>query len=210
MVFYIHPKNVEGFYHVITYLRRAFFLFNASNQRVGDIPTTGIELNQRIPTILQKRFQPGSLSCRALNQTIQHRNLAFNSALPLLAYLFLHRHTNGTTFGKRVEAFLEPAVLNLLSGVFKVGYMNINGFSLANPVKAPDALLKQIRVGGQIKKDKVMGKLEVTAFTTNFRADQRLRPLLFISKIRRSTVALNKAQVFMESRTANARAQLKV
>ena len=51
---------------------------------------------------------------------------------------------------------------------------DLNIAFLTDTVEAPDTLLQQIRVKRQIEHHQLIGKLEVTPFRTDFRAEQHL------------------------------------
>ena len=210
VVFNIHTQNIERLHHVITDLGRAFLLFDTGNQGFGFIPAAGVELNQGIPAIVQQGFQPRSFLGAARQHGFQSGVIALQCFLPLVTHLVVNCHTYGTALGKGIQPFLEPAVLHFLTGALQVGYVNPDGFVLTDTVQPANSLFQQVRVGGQIKQNQVMGKLEVAAFTADFRADQRLGALLAVGKIGGGTISLQQAQVLVEGGAANAGPQLQV
>ena len=56
----------------------------------------------------------------------------------------------------------------------------------------------------QVKADEVLGELEITAFATNFRANQRLRSSSFLCEVGRCAIPFDQTQCLMESGAADA------
>ena len=81
---------------------------------------------------------------------------------------------------------------------------------LPDAIQPPDPLLQQVGILWQVKANQVMGELEITPLTADFRTYQSLGATHFVGKVGRCTVTLNKCQPFMEGGTSYARAQMKI
>ena len=76
--------------------------------------------------------------------------------------------------------------------------MDADGLGLADAVQAPDALLQQVRVQGQVEQHQVVGELEVAALAADLRADQGLGALLGIGEEGGGPVALHDLHLLVE------------
>src|SRR5262249_24069527 len=90
-----------------------------------------------------------------------------------------------------------PAREHFLWRTLDVGNMNGDVLSLTDAVQAPDPLFQQFRIKRQIEKDEMVRELEITAFATDFRADENLRAVLF-SEPGGVSVALDERKLFVE------------
>ena len=91
-----------------------------------------------------------------------------------------------------------PAVEGLTWAADEVGDLDADGLALADAVQAPDALLQQVRLQGQVEQDQVMGKLEVAPLAADLRAQQDLGPVLHRGKVGGGAVALDELHALME------------
>ena len=76
--------------------------------------------------------------------------------------------------------------------------MDLHICLLANAIKPANTLLQQVRAKGQVKQDKVAGKLKVTAFTADLGAQQQLRATIGFRKIVGGPVSGDKVHAFMK------------
>src|SRR5690554_3286400 len=144
MILNIHTQNVEGLHHVVANLGGTFFFFDFANQGVSLIPATGIQFYQGIPAVVQQRFQASSFLCTGRQQGLQHGLIAFQCFLPVSADMLVHSNTHSAAFGKGIEALLEPAILDLLTGTLQIGTMNPYRLGLADTIQTTDPLLQQV------------------------------------------------------------------
>ena len=105
---------------------------------------------------------------------------------------------------KGFQTFVEPAQQDGLCGIFQIRDAYLNITFLADTVETADTLLQQIRVKRQIEHHQLIGKLEVTPFRTDFRAEQHLCAFLFGGKVGRRPVAFQQGHILMENRSVDA------
>ena len=67
-----------------------------------------------------------------------------------------------------IKALVIPLQHHSLGRVFQAGHMQLDRFTLANPVQPANTLFQQVRIQGQVKQHQVMRELEVAAFTADF------------------------------------------
>ena len=103
-----------------------------------------------------------------------------------------------------------PLEQALLAAADHVGHVNLHIVPLADAVEPADALLQQVRIGGQVKQYQVAAELEVTAFAANFRAHQNACSVFLAGKVRRRTIAFQQTHVAMEHAAAHANFETQV
>src|SRR5690606_875820 len=102
-----------------------------------------------------------------------------------------------------VMRMVIPVKKALLAAANKIGHMDFNRMLLADAVKTANTLRKQGGMQRQVKQEQVVGELEVTSFTADFRAQQDLCAVFIVGKPGSGAVTLNDAHAFVESGGGN-------
>ena len=92
-----------------------------------------------------------------------------------------HRGQRGRAmriFLKRIKPLVIPAGVNLFSAAFLKRHMNVDRGSLTDSVEPSDALFEEFGIRRQIEKHEMMGELEIPAFATDLRANQKAGAVL--------------------------------
>lgn len=101
-----------------------------------------------------------------------------------------------------IETFVIPCGKRFKVAAGEMRHVNVDGAGLADAVQATDALFKQFDIVREIQEDKMVGELEVSAFTADFRADEQAHSF-GVGKGGRMTVALEQGETFVEEFAVN-------
>ena len=100
---------------------------------------------------------------------------------------------------KGIQPFGIPPRITLAPLSPHKRHVNMNCLGLANPIQSPDPLFQQFRILRQIKKNQMMGKLEIPPFTSNLGTQKNTRSFL-LGKVGRIAIPLKQGQFFVELR----------
>ncbi len=207
MVFTVDAKRVEQGFHIDRQGELIVLLFDGFDQGLALAAAARVELQQAIASAVQFGFKALTLGAGFVHQHLPGVVVAFvQQGQQARAKLVLQGVAGRAGVEKSVECIVVPLEQTLLRAVLQVRDVQLDDVLLADAVETTDPLFEQIRVGRQIEHHQVMGKLEVTALGTDFRADQYLSTELFISEVRGCTIALQNAHAFMEGAGRDTRA----
>ncbi len=103
-----------------------------------------------------------------------------------------------TSCAEGIQRLVVPLEQVRLRSALQIRDVQLDAVLLTNAVQAPDALLKQVGVGRQVKHHQMMGELEVAALTADFRADQHLCAKFLICEEGRRAVTLDDTHALVE------------